>query len=326
LPETAGAGARPSPALVVGALAVIYVVWGSVYLAIRLVVNESDPFASMTQRFFAAGALMVAIVVARGGWRRLLVTRRQAGVVLLTGILLLAVGNGFQALGQEQGVASGVAALIVAGVPLWVAILRTAGGDRPHALTFAGIALGLVGLFVLVLLGRGAGVGYPLLGLLSVTTASVGWAIGSYLMGKLDVPRDIFVVSTYQQLVAGCSSVVLALLRGEQFTVDYSTRGWAAMVYLVVVCSVMAFSVYAWLVTHTSLSLVATHAYVNPVVAVLLGWLVLAEPIGAAVLVGGGIVVASVAVVVTASRLEQRVTDGADPANALKVPSGHSLG
>jgi drug/metabolite transporter (DMT)-like permease len=318
--------ARPSTGAVVGALAVIYVVWGSVYLAIRLVIVEGGAFASMTQRFFAAGALMLVIVVVRGGWRRLLITRRQVLVVLLTGFLLLAVGNGFQALGQAQGVASGVAALIVAGVPLWVAILRTAGGDRPHALTFVGIALGLVGLLVLVLLGRGAGVGYPLLGLLSVTTASVGWALGSYLMGKLDVPKDIFVVSTYQQLVAGSSSLFLALVRGEEFTLGYTARGWVAMAYLVVVCSVMAFSVYAWLVTHTSLSLVATHAYVNPVVAVFLGWLVLSEPIGAAVLVGGGVVVASVVVVVSASRLEQRVVSGDDPRNALKVPSGHSLG
>lgn len=326
MPEVAGQR-PPSPAgAVVGALAVIYVVWGSVYLAIRLVINEGDPFASMTQRFFAAGALMVVIVLVRGGWRRLLITRRQAAVVLLTGFLLLAVGNGFQALGQTQGVASGVAALIVAGVPLWVAMLRTAGGDRPHALTFVGIALGLGGLLVLVLLGRGAGSGYPLLGLLSVTAASVGWALGSYLMGRLDVPRDIFVVSTYQQLVAGCSSLVLALVRGEHFTVGYTTRGWFAMAYLVVACSVMAFSVYTWLVTHASLSLVATHAYVNPVVAVLLGWLVLSEPIGAAVLVGGGVVVASVVVVVTASRLEQRGEEQPDQTNALKVPSGHSLG
>jgi drug/metabolite transporter (DMT)-like permease len=322
----AGARVRAPVGAVLGALVVIYVVWGSVYLAIRLVINESDPFASMAQRFFAAGGLMFVIVVLRGGWRRLVITRRQALVVLLTGFLLLAVGNGFQALGQTQGVASGVAALIVAGVPLWVAMLRTAGGDRPHVLTFVGIALGLVGLLVLVLLGRGAGTGYPLLGLLSVTAASVGWALGSFLMGKLDVPRDIFVVSTYQQLVAGCSSLCLALVRGESFTVGYTARGWLAMTYLVLVCSVMAFSVYTWLVTHAPLSLVATHAYVNPVVAVLLGWLVLSEPIGAAVLVGGGVVVASVVVVVTASRLEHRVERAADPANALKVPSGHSLG
>jgi drug/metabolite transporter (DMT)-like permease len=302
---------------VVAALAVIYVVWGSVYLAIRLVVNERDPFAAMTQRFFAAGALMLVIVLVRGGWRRLLISRRQVAVVVLTGALLLGIGNGFQALGQVQGVASGVAALIVAGVPLWVVILRATGGDRPHLLTLAGVALGIVGLLVLVLLGRGTGSGYPLLGLLSVTAASIGWALGSYLMGRLDVPADIFVVSTYQQLVAGASSVVLALARGEEFSLDYSARAWAAMAYLVVVCSVVAFSVYAWLVTRAPLSLVATHAYVNPVVAVLLGWVVLAEPVGSAVLIGGGIVVASVVLVVTATRRERQPVAAEDASSVL---------
>lgn len=315
MPDRVARRSAPLTGGVIAALAVIYLVWGSVYLAIRLVVNEGAPFAAMTQRFFAAGLLMLVIVLVRGGWRRLIITRRQIGVVLVTGALLLGVGNGFQALGQVQGVASGVAALIVAGVPLWVVILRTAGGDRPHLLTMGGVALGLGGLLVLVLLGRGAGTGYPLLGLLSVTVASMGWALGSYLMGRWDVPADIFVVSTYQQLVAGGSSLVLALIRGEAFALDYSARGWAAMAYLVVVCSVLAFSAYAWLVTRAPLSLVATHAYVNPVVAVLLGWLVLSEPIGLAVLVGGGIVVASVVVVVTASRRE-----GRPPAAAEEVP------
>jgi drug/metabolite transporter (DMT)-like permease len=116
--------------------------------------------------------------------------------------------------------------------------------------------------------------------------------------------------------------LVLALVRGEEFTIGYTARGWVAMAYLVVVCSVMAFSVYAWLVTNTSLSLVATHAYVNPVVAVLLGWLVLSEPIGAAVLVGGGVVVASVVIVVSAARLERQSRDAAVPARALNEPSG----
>jgi drug/metabolite transporter (DMT)-like permease len=307
---------------VLAALAVIYLAWGSVYLAIRLVVVEGGAFASMTQRFFAAGAIMLVIVLLRGGWQRLVISRRQVGVVILTGVLLLGVGNGFQALGQVQGVASGVAALIVAAVPLWVVILRATGGDRPHRLTLAGVALGLAGLLVLVLLGRGAGSGYPIMGLLSVTAASMGWALGSYLMGRLDVPRDIFVVSTYQQLVAGGTSVVLALARGEEFVLDYSARGWAAMAYLVVVCSVVAFSVYAWLVTRAPLSLVATHAYVNPVVAVVLGWLVLSEPIGPAVVVGGGIVVASVVVVVTASRREGRPPPAA--AEELPVPAAAS--
>lgn len=315
MPERGDTRSTPLAAGILAALAVIYLVWGSIYLAIRLVVVEGGAFASMTQRFLAAGALMLLIVMTRGGWRRLVITRRQVAVVLLTGVLLLGVGNGFQALGQVQGVASGVAALIVAGVPLWVVILRSVGGDRPHALTMAGVALGLLGLAVLVLLGREAGTGYPLLGLASVTAASMGWALGSYLMGVLEVPSDIFVVATYQQLVAAGSSVVLALLRGEEFVLGYSARGWAAMAYLVVVCSVTAFSVYAWLVTRAPLSLVATHAYVNPVVAVLLGWLVLAEPIGPAVLVGGGIVVASVIVVVSASRRE-----GTPPVAAEELP------
>lgn len=262
MPDRSAAASASLTGGIVAALAVLYLVWGSVYLAIRLVVVEGGAFSSMTRRFVAAGALMLVIILGGGGWRRLLISRRQLGVVLVTGVLLLGVGDGFQALGQVQGVASGVAALIVAGVPLWVVILRAAGGDRPHWMTLAGVAMGLAGLVVLVLLERGVGGAFPLLGILSVTLASMGWALDSYLMGLLDV----FVVSMYQQCVAAVSSLALALLRGEEFVLDYSTRGWAAMAYLVVVCSVVAFSVCAWLVTRASLSLVATHAYVNPVV------------------------------------------------------------
>lgn len=283
-------------------LAAVWVLWGSVYLAIRLVVNEVDPFQAMAQRFLLAGLILVVIVMLRRGVRGLKVTRGQFGALLLTGVLLLGFGNGFQALAQVEGLPSGVAALVVAAVPAWAVLLRLATGDRPQRLTLVGVALGFAGLVVLVALGQGLGSQMPMIGVLLCLGSSVAWTLGSFLQGVLTLPRDVFVIAAYQQLVAAGCSFILAIGAGEQFSVDYSPRGWFALGYLVVAVSIVAFLAFAWLLTNVPLSLTATHAYVNPVVAVGLGWLVLAEPIGPPVLLGGGIVVVSVALIVSAER------------------------
>jgi drug/metabolite transporter (DMT)-like permease len=295
--------ARPRTRLLI-ALALVYVVWGSVYLAIRLLIDEVDVFQAMAQRFLAAGLILLVAVVARHGWARLRVTRGQAGILVLTGVLLLGLGNGLQALGQVKGVASGVAALIVALVPVWAGLLRLATGDRPAGLTTAGIVMGFAGLVVLVALGRGAGDSPPVIGVALVMAASLCWTVGSFVQGRGSMPEDIFVIAMYQQFVAAGCSALLAVGSGERLSVDYSARGWAAMAYLVIVCSIVGFSAFAWLLANAPLSLVATHAYVNPVVAVLLGWIVLAEPIGAPILIGGGVVVISVVLIVSSERQE----------------------
>ena len=148
----------------------------------------------------------------------------------------------------------------------------------------------------------GSGGTIPLLGVLLCVVASLCWTVGGHLQGVLRLPRDLVTIAAYQQLVAACCSALLALVSGERLDVGYSPRGWAALGYLVVACSIVAFLAFAWLLTHVPLSLTATHAYVNPVVAVLLGWLVLGEPVGLPVLLGGSVVVGAVVLIVLAER------------------------
>ncbi len=299
MPELAPGTSRVTLAVCLGA---VWVLWGSVYLAIRLVVNEVEPFQAMAQRFLVAGLILAAVVVVRRGWTGMRVSRAELAALVVTGALLLGLGNGFQALAQVEGLPSGVAALVVAAVPAWAVLLRLATGDRPSNLTLLGVVVGFGGLVTLVALGRGLGESLPLLGVALCLGSSIAWTIGSYLQGELRLPRDVFTIAAYQQLVAAGCSGLLAVGTGERFSVDYSARAWFALAYLIIACSIVAFLAFAWLLTHVPLSLTATHAYVNPVVAVLLGWLVLSEPIGLPVLVGGGVVVAAVAVIVTAER------------------------
>lgn len=283
-------------------LAAVWVLWGSVYLAIRLVVDEVDPFQAMAQRYAVAGLLLAGIAALRRGWRTLRVTRAELGGLVTTGVLLLGFGNGLQALAQVQGLPSGVAALIVATVPAWAVLLRLATGDRPPRSTLWGVAVGFAGLAALVGVGQRTGETLPLLGAAFCLGASVTWTVGSFLQGRLALPRDVVTMAAYQQLVAAGTSTTLALATGEHVSVDYSVRGWFAMVWLVLACSVAAYLSFAWLLSNVPLSLTATHAYVNPVVAVFLGWLVLAEPIGVGVLLGGGAVVGAVVLIIAAER------------------------
>lgn len=294
--------ARSGRGLLIACMGAVWVLWGSVYLAIRLVVEEVAPFQAMAQRYVVAGLLLALIAVARRGWSVLRVSRSEAAGLLVTGILLLGFGNGFQALAQVRGLPSGVAALIVATVPAWAVLIRRLTGDLVPLATWLGVAIGFVGLFALIGLGQSTGEAVPLLAAFFCLAASLSWTVGSFLQGRLAVPSDVVVVAAFQQLVAAGTSLTLALATREQWSVDYSTRGWLAMAWLVVACSVVAFLAYAWLLANVPLSLTATHAYVNPVVAVALGALVLGEPVAAGVVVGGGAVIGAVVLILTSER------------------------
>jgi drug/metabolite transporter (DMT)-like permease len=301
-------------------LGAVWVLFGSAYLAIRLIINDVAPFQAMAQRFLGAGAILVAVVVLRRGPGALRVTRRQLLSLVVTGVLLMGLGNGLQALAQVEGLPSGVAALLLACVPVWAVLVRSATGDRPSAVTWLGVAVGFAGLVVLVAVGRGTGGAIPLVGVLLCVGAGLAWTVGGYLQGFLPLPGDVVTVAAYQQLVAAGCSATLAAATGERFSVDYSPRGWFALVYLVVACSVVGFLAFAWLLRHASLSLTATHAYVNPVVAVLLGWAVLAEPIGLPVLLGGGVVVGAVVLIVMAERPRAGTVDSLPSDLAVSRP------
>lgn len=308
--RTPGPGGRPGPGrvaprfgVVMAALGVVYVVWGSTYLGIRIVVEEAPPLTSMGLRFLAAGALLGLVLAARGGFGRLRITRRQALGAAGLGLLLPLLGNGMVSVAESRGAPSGVAALLIAIAPLMIVVFRTLGGDRPRPLTLAGVLLGFGGLAVLVLLGRGGGADdFPLGAALLVLFAASCWAFGSYIQPRLTLPSDVFVTAVYEMLFGGAMMVATGLAWGERFTGDYEARTWLALGYLILFGSVLAFTSYVWLLAHAPISLVATYAYVNPVVAVLLGWWVLSEAVTGPVLLGGGIVVLAVALVISAER------------------------
>ena len=289
------------------ALSVVYVVWGSTYLAIRVVVESAPPLLAMGVRFVAAGLLLAAYLVARRGPGGLAVTRAQLGSAALVGTLLLLGGNGGVAV-AEQVVPSGIAALIIAATPLWLVLLRSVAGDRVAGLTLAGTAVGFAGIALLVLPGdlvTEDGEPVRTWGLVVLVGAAASWALGSFVSSRVDMPGDAFVATTWQMLVGGAALTVAGVAAGElgDFSVgDVSGAAWAWLAYLVVVGSLVAYSAYVWLLGHAPISLTATYAYVNPVVAVLLGALLLDEPVTAAVVGGGAIVVAGVGLVVTSER------------------------
>ncbi|KJY37896.1 membrane protein [Streptomyces sp. NRRL S-444] len=284
------------------ALALVYVLWGSTYLAIRVVVQTMPPFLSAGARFIAAGLLLLGLA--------LLATRAQVGSAVVVGLLLILGGNGLVVLAETE-VPSGLAALLIAAVPMWLVVLRTATGDRPPLRTLGGVLLGFAGLAVLTSPGIGGAV--ALSGVLLVLLASVLWSLGSFSASKLSLPGNPFTGSAYQMLAGGAGGIVVGLLRGEHRGLDwagYSTASWLALGYLVVFGSLVAFtayawllrSAYAWLLRSAPLSLVATYAYVNPVVAVALGALILDEALTWPILVGGAVVVVAVCVIVSTER------------------------
>ncbi|MGW6846438.1 EamA family transporter [Streptomyces sp. NPDC054958] len=284
------------------ALALVYVVWGSTYLGIRIVVETMPPFLSAGARFITAGLLLAGVVAVRYGPAALRATRAQLGSATLVGLLLILGGNGLVVL-AETSVPSGLAALLVAAVPMWVVVLRASTGDRPPPRTLAGVLVGLAGLAVLTSPGLSGAV--RLSGVLLVLGASVLWSLGSFSAPRLELPANPFTGSAYQMVAGGVVAVVVGLLRGEHRGLDpaaFSTASWLALGYLTVVGSLVGFTAYVWLLQAAPLSLVSTYAYVNPVVAVALGTLILDEALTWPIVVGGAIVVAAVGVIVGTER------------------------
>jgi drug/metabolite transporter (DMT)-like permease len=285
------------------ALGVVYVVWGSTYLGIRVVVRSLPPLAAMGLRFVLAGLVLGVAVRLAGGRGALATSRVRLGSAALVGVLLLAIGNGGVAI-AEQTVPSGLAALLVAAMPLWLVLLRAVASDRPRRLTVVGTLVGFVGIGVLARPGGHSGSVHTW-GVLVILFATISWATGTFLSQRLRLPPSAFVSTTYEFLAAGLVMLTAGAAAGELRGLDLAAvpaQAWWALAYLVLVGSVVAFTAFVWLTHHAPLSLVATYAYVNPVVAVVLGWALLAEPLTAAIVAGGALAVLGVAIVVRSER------------------------
>ncbi|HTL23322.1 MAG TPA: EamA family transporter [Mycobacteriales bacterium] len=281
------------------ALAIIYVVWGSTYLAIRYAVDGLPPLLTASARFFVSAALLAGWVAVRRGSRPFRATGRQWLGAVAVGLLLLLGGNGAVMVAEDAHLPSGLTALLVAGVPLFVVALRWLLHDRPSPRTLLGVGVGFAGLAVLLLPGSrpsGVSIGAALL----VMTGSFLWSCGSVLAGRVQLPTDPLVVTIGEMLGGAAGQAVVGLARGERLDVGAAgPKAWLALAYLVVFGSVIAFTAYSWLLQTAPVSQAATYAYVNPVVAVVLGAAVAGESITVTSLVGGLVTLVAVYLVVT---------------------------
>jgi drug/metabolite transporter (DMT)-like permease len=318
------ATARHGAWLVWGALVVVYVVWGSTYLAIRLVVETMPPLLSASGRFLLAGLVIGAVLLLRGGLPAVRLSRREVAASAFVGMCLLLGGNGLVMLG-ERDVPSGLAALIIAVVPLWVVVLRLLFGERVLRGTLFGVLVGFVGVAVLVL-PRGIGGSVEPAGMLMLVAAGASWAVGTYYSRRLALPADPFVSTAAQLILGGAALGACGLLAGELGLLDtqrFSTASVLSLAYLVLFGSILAYTAYTWLVQNAPISKVATYAYVNPVVALVLGWLVLSEEITASTLIGGAMIVVAVGLVMrTESRREVFEPLDAGPGRPAEVTAG----
>lgn len=306
--------ARPdgsvSPAAVWVALATVYVVWGSTYLGIRVVDETMPPMLAGAARFFVAGSLLLGWLVARNGMKILSVGWRGLLSATIVGTALLVGGNGVVMV-AEQHIASGLAALLVASEPIWIVALRMITRERVSMLTILGLVVGLTGVAVLVLPGSGSSHA-ELAGIAMVLGAAVSWAIGSFVSPKLALPSHPLVSAGLQMVLASAVMAIVGFARGEagQISPDsFSTSSVLALVYLVVFGSIVAFTAYAWLLQNAPISKVSTYAYVNPTIAIFLGWALLGEAITTTILAGAAIIVASVAVIVREEGKSKPISD-----------------
>jgi drug/metabolite transporter (DMT)-like permease len=274
------------------ALATVYVIWGSTYLGIELAGETIPPLFAVGTRFVASGLLMAGIAAWRRGPRVLRVTRAELGAAVLIGALL--PGANAVLFIAERHVATGLSALIIGAVPLWIVVFRTLAGDRPPRAAAGGVLLGFVGLALLVRPSGGA----PLWSLLLLVLSSVMWALGSFLSGRLPLPRDAFAATALEMLAGGAILLPIGVAFTHPHFDAISARSAFGWVYLVTFGSVVGYTAYVWLLDSAPIGKVATYAYVNPVVAIALGALVLHESLTWTIGAGAALVLACVALVV----------------------------
>ena len=312
---SAGAG-------VVGALMVVYVVWGSTYLGIRYVVESLPPFLSAGVRFVVAGALLYPFAIRRGTPEERAVDRPTAvhwRSALLIGAMLLCLGNGGVSY-AERSVPSGLAALLVGMVPLWMALFgRIVYRERLTPWAVAGLCVGFGGVALLAIGGGGQ---LRPSGLVVIVGATIMWSAGSLYARAAPMPRRPLVGTAMEMLAGGAACIVLGAALGEFGQVrlrGVHASSWIGLAYLIVFGSLIAYSAYTWLLRNAPTPLVTTYAYVNPAVAVFVGWLIGGEQLHGRTIVAATVIVAGVALIVSGPRLAQRARLRRGPAQPTEL-------
>jgi drug/metabolite transporter (DMT)-like permease len=288
---------------VIVAFALVYVFWGSTYLGIRVAVEHVPPILLAGVRFTISGSLLLAFCAATG--RPIAVGRPRLFKLAVLGVLMLGIANAMLAW-AEIYLPTGLAALIVAVVPIWFLLVERfvlPTGGRVPASGLAGVGLGLAGMVVLLwpkLAATGTLGPWELIAAVSLLGSSFLWAFASVLSRRWQLHVDPIVASAWQMTFAGLVDACAGLLLGQHRQASWTGAGVGAILYLIVFGSWVGYSAYLWLLRHVPTAKVATYAYVNPIVAVFLGWLFLGEPIDRYILAGAAIIVPAVALVTRA--------------------------
>ncbi len=291
---------------IMGPLITLWIIWGSTYMGIALMVKSMPPLLGSGTRFITASLVLGTIVVLVKGPRSFKLTGPQVRGAAFMGVTILGVSIGILSL-AERYVPSGIAALIVSAVPLWIIFFRFRAGDRPSRLTLMGVGVGLMGLVLMLLPGgtepvNGASNSQVALWSVAIACGSFSWAFFSWRSTRYQQPEEPLTSAVIQLATAGIFLTLVGALIGERWDFNVVTQqSWAGWGYLVF-ASATAYSAFVWLINNAPMSLVATYAYINPVVAVFLGLIILNEAITVDVVVGLSIVVGGVVLVVSGER------------------------
>ncbi len=313
----------PSRWSVLAALVSIYLIWGSTYLGIRFALETLPPFLMASTRFLIAGTALYS-------WRRLrgvpAPTRVQWRSAIIVGGLMILGGNG-GVTWSEQHVPSGFAALMIGAMPLWMVMLNwlVFGSERPNGRMALGLGFGLIGLVLLIgpadVIG---GKSMDPLGVIALLIAAITWASGSLYSRRAPLPDAPLLATGMEMLAGGVLQLVVGTATGEWSDLDLSAvsaKSVGALVYLTLIGSLVAFSAYTWLLRHTTPARAASYAYVNPVVAVILGWALADEVITLRMALAAAIIISSVVIITSVRAQGSRAPDAAVSRDAAEIPA-----
>jgi drug/metabolite transporter (DMT)-like permease len=295
----------PSRTKILAAYAAIYLIWGSTYLGIRITIETIPPFLMGGVRFMIAGSFLYLVMRARGELKPTRIHWRSTAII---GAFLILGGNG-GVVWAEQFVPSGIAALLVAVLPFWIVLIDWLGParTRPTAGVVAGLVLGIIGIVVLVGPAALTPSGSPMSGILKgaivLMLSSLSWALGTIYSRHASLPQSAFVATGMEMFCGGALLALLGIAAGEPMRFDLanvSARSTIGFVYLTTIGSLVGFTAYIWLLRHQPASRISTYAYVNPVVAVFLGWAIAGEPLTVRTMIAAAIIVGAVALITTA--------------------------
>jgi drug/metabolite transporter (DMT)-like permease len=306
--------------LLIAAFTAVYLIWGSTYLAIKYAIETIPSFLMAGMRFLTAGAVLYGIGRLSPGYERpKLIHWRTA---LIVGTLLLAMGNGGVVI-AEHYIPSSLAALLIATEPFWIVVLgwMFMGKGRPNWKVATGLLLGFPGVWLLIS-GQATGAeaaegSHQLFGAVLIIVASLAWAAGSLYGSSAPTSKSVILASGMQMLSGGAVTLIIGTVTGEWSRFDpaaVSGRSWLALAYLVVFGALIAYTAYSWLLKNASPTSVATYAYVNPAVAVVLGWAIAGESMTGQMLVGAAFIVGSVAMITMQKKAAKEIDRSVEPA------------